>query len=100
MLDEIIVLMDQGLYQDIHIWRPGFLHLTDRELMFKQGNKSIFRRNIRALYNVKIVRRKCIIGKNVDQLMMTFKDRVEYVAIRKTVEWVDIIEEIMAKNLG
>lgn len=98
---EELVLRDQGLLEHVVSWRPGHLHLTTRRLIFAQGEKVTFERYLENLDNVDIVKRKCILSKIVPQLRIVSNGRANYIAIRKTDNWLaEIYETFMELDLN
>lgn len=91
---EELILRDQGLLEHVVSWRPGYLHLTTRRLVFAQGEKVTFERYLENLDNVEIVKRKCILSKIVPQLKIVSNGRANYIAIRKTENWLRGIYDI------
>ncbi|MFH1306419.1 MAG: hypothetical protein ABIH83_02040 [Candidatus Micrarchaeota archaeon] len=89
--NEELVLRDQGLFQQMVSWKPGYLHLTTRRLIFAQGEKVTFQRYLEDLEKVDIVKRKCILSKMVKQLQIVSGGRVNYIAIRKVDNWLSEI---------
>lgn len=89
--NEELVLRDQGLLQNMVSWKPGHLHLTTRRLIFVQGERIAFQRNLEDIDNVDLVERSCILSKMVKQLKIVSGGRVNYIAIRKVEHWFDEI---------
>mgnify|MGYP001559077008 CR=1 FL=1 len=85
--NEELILRDQGLLEQVVSWRPGYLHLTTRRLIFAQGENVTFERYLENLDTVDIVERKCILSKIVPQLRIASNGRVNYIAIRKADNW-------------
>lgn len=92
--NEELVLRDQGLLEQIVSWKPGYLHLTTRRLVFAQGEKVTFERYLENLDNIEIVKRKCILSKIVPQLRIVSDGKVNYIAIRKADNWLREIYDI------
>lgn len=90
--DEELILRDQGLLEHVVSWRPGYLHLTTRRLIFAQGEKVTFQRYLEDLDKVDIVKRKCILSKIVPQLRIVSSGRAHYIAIRKADNWLSEIQ--------
>ena len=92
--NEELILRDQGLFEQMVCWKPGYLHLTTRRLIFAQGEKITFQRYLEDLEKVDIVKRKCILSKMVKQLQIVSNGKVNYIAIRKIENWLDEIYDI------
>lgn len=92
--NEEIIMKDQGLYEHGISWKPGHLYLTNKRIIFAQGTRIIFQGNLKNLVLCEIVKRKCILGKRVNQLRFVFENRNVYIATRDVDEWVDVIGQV------
>lgn len=92
--DEKLVLRDQGLFQQIVSWKPGYFYLTTRRIIFAQGEKIVFQRYLEYLEGVDIVKRRCILSKMVKQLRISSNSRVNFIAIRRVENWLNEIYKV------
>jgi len=86
-------------------WRLGNLHLTEQHLFFVQVQKVIFRIPVDRIAQIKLVKRRWILGKRVLQLHIQwnangFKRRV-FIAVKEPQVWkkeIEIQKAISEKN--
>jgi hypothetical protein len=89
--NEELIMKEQGLCEHGISWKPGHLYLTDKRVIFAQGARIFFQGALKNLAFCKVVKRKCILGKMVKQLMFVFGNKKIHIATRNTEEWMNII---------
>ena len=97
---EEVVMSGQASYQDGMVtranWKPGYLYLTKKRLVFMQGANKLFDAGLNSLEEVSIVQRDWVPNKRVGQLQITQKtesvNRIFYLFAKNLKEWKNIIE--------
>lgn len=104
---EDVIMAGQASYQDgmrtRANWKPGYLYLTKKRLVFLQGANKLFEVSLSSLENISIVQRDWVPNKRVEQLQIIQKadsvNRVFYLFARNLKEWKKTIESF-AKGDG
>ncbi len=83
-------------------WKMGSLFLTEKKLIFFQGENRIFESDLGSIVEISIIDRNWIPGKVVEQLCLTrkktdFKRRF-YFHMKKSESWKEKIEELTGKH--
>ena len=97
---EEIIMSGQASYQDGMVtranWKPGYLYLTKKRLLFMQGANRLFDVALNFLEEIAIVQRDWVPNKRVEQLQLIQKNdsvkRVFYLFARNLEQWKNIIE--------
>lgn len=93
--NEELIAKEQGLCEHGISWKPGHLYLTDKRIVFAQGARIFFQGALKNLVLCKVVKRKCILGKMVKQLVFVFENRSVYIATRNVEEWMSTIGQVI-----
>ena len=96
---EEVIMSGQASYQDGMVnranWKPGYLYLTKKRLVFMQGAKKLFEVALNSLEEMSIVQRDWVPNKRVEQLHIIQKNngvsKVFYLFARNLEEWKKII---------
>ncbi|MFH1935260.1 MAG: PH domain-containing protein [Pseudomonadota bacterium] len=97
---EEVIMSGQASYQDgmrtRANWKPGYLYLTKKCLIFMQGANKIFELFLSSLKEMSIVQRDWVPNKEVEQLQLIqendSKGRAFYLFARNLEEWKKAIE--------
>ena len=97
---EDVIMSGQASYQDgmrtRANWKPGYLYLTKKRLIFMQGANKLFEISLSSLESMSIVQRDWVPKKKVEQLQIIQKadsaNRVFYLFARNLKEWKKAIE--------
>lgn len=99
---EKVLKFGQGAYDGgtpfKSVWKPGYLYLTDRRLLFFQGDNKIADISLSSLKRIMIVERKWIPAKVVSQLCLIEENerrrRVHYISIKRLEQWKGIVQKL------
>ncbi len=97
---EDVIMSGQASYQDgmraRANWKPGYLYLTKKRLIFMQGANKLFDLSLKSLKETTIVQRDWVPNKKVEQLQLIqeneSKSRAFYLFARNLKEWKKAIE--------
>jgi len=77
-------------------WKIGTLYLTEKKLMFLQGQNSLFALSLDSLSGADVIERNWIPGKIVKQLCVVQnredRKRKFYILVKKTEIWKEVID--------
>ena len=80
-------------------WKIGTLYLTEKKLMFFQGENSLFRLSLDSISGADVIERNWIPGKTVKQLCVVQnredRNRRFYISVKKTEVWKEVIDECL-----
>ena len=80
-------------------WKIGTLYLTEKKLMFFQGENSLFRLSLDSISGADVIERNWIPGKTVKQLCVVQnredRNRKFYISVKKTEVWKEVIDECL-----
>ena len=96
---EEVIMSGQASYQDgmrtRANWKPGYLYLTKKRLIFMQGANKIFELSLSSLKEMSIVQRDWVPNKRVEQLRLIQRNdsgtKIFYLYARKLEEWENTI---------
>ncbi|MFQ5840864.1 MAG: hypothetical protein ACE5I8_00390 [Thermodesulfobacteriota bacterium] len=80
------------------VWKPGYLYLTGKRLLFFQGERKVVEIFLRMIRGVTVIRRNFIPAKVVDQLCLIEQNgkrkRAYYFFMKKPQPWMDAVEKL------
>jgi len=105
---EKVLIYEQAAYDAGNLarssWKMGFLHFTEKKLVFFQGQNRIFEIFIDSLKSISIVERNWIPGKMIEQLRLIRetegKKRNFYLSVKNPARWKENIEAVKQETKG
>lgn len=105
---EKVLIYEQAAYDASNLarstWKMGFLYLSEKKLVFFQGQTKIFEIFIDSLKSISIVERNWIPGKMIEQLRLTQETegmkRNFYLSVKNTEQWMKILRLLSRRQKG
>lgn len=105
---EKVLIYEQAAYDAGNLsrssWKMGFLYISEKKLVFFQGQNKIFEIFIDSLKSISIVERNWIPGKMIEQLRLIQESegmkRNFYLSVKNPARWRETIEAVMQKIRG